>query len=191
MAVAILLVAFGSLAATTTLIVNGGLGFNRQSNGSFGASSLTGGNGMPSDELRKNRSGAAQDGNAFVVLNTNKSIGITPTVNGTGLIDQSFASSSRPNAGIRNQLDFGSGSLTGTVVAGVSGADWPLYTYRVNMRTLGNAVPSFSAAGPSDGSPGNIPVTAAVPEPETYAMLLTGLGLLAAIARRQNMTQAA
>ncbi|MBK9347554.1 MAG: PEP-CTERM sorting domain-containing protein [Burkholderiales bacterium] len=40
-----------------------------------------------------------------------------------------------------------------------------------------------SAGGASYG--GNIGVTA-VPEPETYAMLLAGLGLMGAIARRRN-----
>lgn len=36
----------------------------------------------------------------------------------------------------------------------------------------------------------NFQVTAAVPEPETYAMLLAGLGLVGAIARRRKTTQA-
>ncbi|MES2118141.1 MAG: FxDxF family PEP-CTERM protein [Pseudomonadota bacterium] len=42
-------------------------------------------------------------------------------------------------------------------------------------------------ASPNGGSySGNIAVAAAVPEPETYGMLLAGLGLLGLIARRRN-----
>jgi PEP-CTERM motif len=33
---------------------------------------------------------------------------------------------------------------------------------------------------------GHPPVTSAVPEPETYAMMLVGLGLMGAIVRRRN-----
>jgi hypothetical protein len=39
------------------------------------------------------------------------------------------------------------------------------------------------------GEQGSLTVTA-VPEPETYAMLLVGLGLMGAIARRRNQSQA-
>jgi hypothetical protein len=45
---------------------------------------------------------------------------------------------------------------------------------------------TFGAAGSYNGS---ISVTA-VPEPETFAMLLAGLGLMGAIARRRNKTAA-
>jgi hypothetical protein len=38
-------------------------------------------------------------------------------------------------------------------------------------------------AGTADGS---IPVAAPIPEPETYAMLLAGLGLLSLVARRRR-----
>ena len=64
--------------------------------------------------------------------------------------------------------------------------------YNVSLFLLGNGSGTntlkFKAAGTSDsygGSLDNISVTA-VPEPETSAMLLAGLGLLAAVARRRK-----
>ena len=48
---------------------------------------------------------------------------------------------------------------------------------------------SFSAQGTSDsygGSIDNISVTSAVPEPESYVMLLAGMGLIGAVARRRQ-----
>lgn len=48
----------------------------------------------------------------------------------------------------------------------------------------GNLAPTLASAAAASGQ--LLPVVAAVPEPETYAMLLAGLGLVGAIARRRQ-----
>jgi len=44
-----------------------------------------------------------------------------------------------------------------------------------------------AGVGSMGGYPTNLTITAAVPEPETYAMFLAGLGLMGAIARRRRL----
>ena len=66
----------------------------------------------------------------------------------------------------------------------------PVTNYSFNFTTAGGLQALvFSSVG-GDGYSGavldNVSVTAAVPEPETYAMLLAGLGLVGAIARRRK-----
>lgn len=61
-----------------------------------------------------------------------------------------------------------------------------------NGVALGDANALYFAAGPnleSDGIFGRINVAAAVPEPETYALLLAGLGMIGAVARRRKAQQ--
>ena len=68
----------------------------------------------------------------------------------------------------------------------------PLHTETFTFTTGasgGSSLLSFASVG-GDGYSGgvidNVSVTAAVPEPETYAMLAAGLGLLACVARRKG-----
>jgi|SRR5471030_277543 len=66
----------------------------------------------------------------------------------------------------------------------------PVTNYTFNFTTTGGLQAlTFSSVG-GDGWSGavldNVSVTAAVPEPETYAMMLAGLGLVGFIARRRK-----
>ncbi|MQA39363.1 PEP-CTERM sorting domain-containing protein [Rugamonas aquatica] len=66
----------------------------------------------------------------------------------------------------------------------------PVTNYTFNFTTTGGTQALvFSSVG-GDGYSGavldNVSVTAAVPEPETYAMMLAGLGLVGVIARRRK-----
>ena len=87
-----------------------------------------------------------------------------------------------------------SGVLQARVAFGASGTTAPLQTFD-NAAGLNNSTISqlsavgvngafLSADGQEIGSPGLI--AAAVPEPESYALMLAGLGLLAAVARKRS-----
>lgn len=85
--------------------------------------------------------------------------------------------------------------MSGTVLenaAGLqSGNDWMNYKGQVALNGATELI--FSGIGTSNsygGSLDNVAVTA-VPEPETYAMLLAGLGLIGTIARRRKASSAA
>jgi hypothetical protein len=57
---------------------------------------------------------------------------------------------------------------------------------------VGDVEHSYKSLGTTAdiGSPGFTSFAAAVPEPETYAMLLAGLGLMGAVARRKRSNTA-
>lgn len=125
---------------------------------------------------------------------------ITATVSLTGIGSYSFLTGTRT---------FDSNGFVGFSRAGNNGAD--LY----NVFNVGSAYDMASSIGPVSGNAhllqwSNSPVTtsggtlnfdsnstwgsfqavATVPEPETYAMLLAGLGLMGAVARRRKDKQA-
>jgi hypothetical protein len=88
----------------------------------------------------------------------------------------------------------GSGVLQANVSFGASDAISPFQTFDNAAGLNGAAIAALSVTGTNGafvaandlaeiGSPGSI---AAVPEPENYAMLLAGLGLIGAIARKRQ-----
>ncbi len=186
----------GAQAATNTnLVTNGSFEATVQNSGTWGTySSLPGWTGLPTVELRNNVSGGAQNGSNFVELDTNRNSGIAQTIFATGLVELSFYYSARPGTaagsndiGVSFGESFQSVVLDG-VAGGSSGNAWQKFTRVINLGNSGHAVLAFYALGKSDsygGSLDNISVTA-VPEPETYALLLAGLGVMGAIARRRN-----
>lgn len=183
-------------AQAQNLVVNGSFeqvsATNTQNSGSWGTySSIVGWTGTPNIEVRDSVAGTAQQGSNFVELDTNNNSGMFQTINGSGWHELSFWYSARMNvAAGSNGLGFNFGSLSGQVltnVAGVSSGNvWQQYTAQVLLN--GPTSLMFWATGKSDGLGGsldNVSVTA-VPEPESYAMMLAGLALMGTIARRRK-----
>jgi hypothetical protein len=182
-----------SAHAATNLVVNGSFEANAQPNGTWNIySNLVGWTGAPNIELRNNVAGVAQDGLNFVELDTYNNSTMSQTIFGTGLVNFSFWYSARPGvAAGSNDIGFSLAGLSGTVLQAVAGGpahNWQQYSAVVDLGNSGSALLSFSALGTSNslgGSIDNVSITA-VPEAETYAMLLAGLGLVGAIARRRQ-----
>lgn len=72
-----------------------------------------------------------------------------------------------------------------------SGAAWETYSLSFTATTSANYILSFANAGGDNIGIvlDNVSVSA-VPEPETYAMMLAGLGLMGAVVRRRKAKQA-
>jgi hypothetical protein len=194
------LMAAPSLAlASGDLIVNGSFEATAQANGSWSIYqnilgwSTVQGSGI---EVRNNVEGTAFDGRKFIELDGNRHTGNTTmaqtisTQNGQ-LYDLRFFYSARPN--------FTNVASNGIVVAwnGVdlqelTGAGTNQHNWlAVNRQVLGtgNDVLTFRATGMNDsygGSLDNVSLTAAVPEPGTYALMVAGLLAVGFIARRRK-----
>jgi hypothetical protein len=158
-------------------------------------------------ELRNNLFGAAQSGNYFVELDTTKNSSISQKVNITsaGSYLLSFWYAARPDNGNMpagtDQIAWGFGNgedASGTVLKSykkVGATTWTQFSQVFTFEKAGKVELAFSAKGASDsfgGSLDNVSLTniTPVPEPESYAMLIAGLGLMAAIARRRKQRNA-
>jgi MYXO-CTERM domain-containing protein len=190
------LLAFGAQAAN--LVTNGSFESNAQANGTWAIySNLVGWTGQSNKiELRNNAVGTAQNGSNFVELDVAKNSGMFQDIIGTGLVNLSFFYAARPQTGMTNGLGFSFGAVTGSLLATAVNAtsthNWLQYTLNnFQLNASGTTRLSFFATGKSDGLGGsldNVSVTAVspVPEVETYAMLLAGLGLLGVASRRRR-----
>ena len=191
------LLAFGAQAAN--LVTNGSFESNAQAQAPgdwLNFSNLEGWTGGTSGiELRNNVAGTAQNGSHFVELDTTRNSSMYQDISGTGLVNLSFFYAARPDTtAVTNGLKFEFGTFTGilTGVAGGSTHNWLQYTLsNFLLNASGTTRLSFFATGTSEGlgtSLDNVSVTAVspVPEVETYAMLLAGLGLIGAASRRRR-----
>lgn len=170
---------------------------NSQNPGSWGIyNSIIGWNGTPNIEVRDSVAGNAQQGSNYVELDTTNNSGMFQTIAaGSGWYELSFWYSARASvASGSNGLGFTFGSLSGQVLANTAGVPsgnvWQQYTGLVLLN--GPTSLMFYATGKSDslgGSLDNVSVTA-VPEPESYAMMLAGLALMGTIARRRKIKAA-
>ena len=158
-------------------------------------SSIIGWTGGPAGiEVRDNVAGTAQNGSNYVELDTSRNSSMYQDITGYGLYNLSFWFSAREGvAAGSNGLGFTFGGLSGQVLTTTAGAPvgtgnvWQQYTGLVRLN--GTETLLFYASGRSDsvgGSLDNVSVTTAVPEPESYALMLAGLGLMGAIARRRK-----
>jgi hypothetical protein len=182
------------LASAADLVTNGSFEADAQANGSWAIyNSLTGWMG-PGIELRDNVAGTAFDGSNFVELDSNKNSSMSQTLTGiAGQYVLSFWYSARPNtAPGTNGLSFSlDGSTLGSVLVGVGNSSsthsWQQYSTLVDFD--GSAALTFSAIELGDsygGSLDKVSFTAAVPEPQTYALMLAGLGAMGLIMSRRN-----
>ena len=187
------LLATGAAHASTELLTNGSFEANLQGNGSWNIySSLTGWTGGAYGiELRNSVVGNAPDGVNFVELDTTNNSSMYQNV--STVLGQhytlTFQFQDRPGVATSSQgLEvYWGNSLVGTVNNSLGG-NWQTVSYALtgtgNIEAL-----TFKAIGSNDSlgtSLDAVSLTAAVPEPETYAMLLAGLGLVGFAARRRK-----
>ncbi|RZT10158.1 PEP-CTERM protein-sorting domain-containing protein [Duganella sp. CF402] len=187
------LLATGAAHASSELLINGSFEADTQGYNSWNIySTLTGWTGVGAGiELRNNVVGVAPDGLNFVELDTTANSAMYQNV--STALNQSytltFQFQDRPGVSTSSQgleISWG-GNVVGTV-NNSAGGNWQTVSYTLlgtgNIEAL-----SFRAIGTSDSlgtSLDNVSLTAAVPEPETYAMLLAGLGLVGFAARRRK-----
>ena len=146
----------------------------------------------------------AQDGSKYVELDSHAGNGglTTPGINTNSVMFQDIATTvggkydisfwymPRPNvSAASNQINYSFGSSTGNIST-VSNLQktWEQVTFNFTATSALTKL-SFQADGTADTVGGfidNVSVMQAVPEPESYAMLLAGLGLMGTIARRRK-----
>ncbi len=196
---AAVLIAVPSLShAATNLVTNGSFEDPLQTSNTWSIPVVPGWTVFsgPGIEIRNNVAGAAQDGSNFVELDSNNNTVMFQTITTVAgqYYDLSFWYSPRESVSLESNpinVSWDGGTVTTVTATGIgnSGNVWTHYGFSVQA-TAASTVLQFSAVGTNDsygGSLDNVSVSA-VPEPETYAMFLAGLGLMGFMARRRSKT---
>lgn len=144
-------------------------------------------------EIRNNVAGTAADGVRFAELDTTGNSWIFQTIHTDPFQTLELSFSYAPRAGVASnsngiQVFWNTLSLGAITGNGSNGSSWFDLVYDVQADASGFGVLKFAAIGNSDrlgGSLDNIAVSV-VPEPGSAAMLLAGLGILAAVSRRRR-----
>lgn len=184
------------LAAASNLVANGSFESDAMAGGSWSTfQNLSGWTGGPAGiELRNNVAGAAFDGVNFVELDTAQNSSMFQDIGTTQgqAYTLSFAYSAREGiAGSSNGIEVlwnglsqGVFTQAGAPVGHVWGVVSLALTGALQTSTL-----TFRAVGTSDsfgGSLDAVSLVSAVPEPQTWALVLGGLGAIGFIARRRR-----
>ncbi|HEX5377910.1 MAG TPA: PEPxxWA-CTERM sorting domain-containing protein [Phenylobacterium sp.] len=135
---------------------------------------------------------AATGGNKFVELDTNRNSSMSRNI-GAGTFDLSFLYSPRPGvASNSNGIEVWIGQTLLGSYSGVGGGDTNWSTKNIHFATAGGPL-TFVATGRSDSLGGyldNIKLVSGVPEPSTWAMMITGFGLMGVTLRRRRLVPA-
>lgn len=143
----------------------------------------------------------AADGQQYLELNTDRLTSITQNVDTSGLATYtlSFAYAGRPDTanGATSSMNvyWGGQLLNASPLIGQVNNSWSVFTLTGLHAAGASTALTFESLGPvSSPTYGsyldNVSVTAAVPEPETYAMMLLGMGIVGFVARRKKNAQA-
>lgn len=153
----------GSNLSLTTQLVNSISGFEPYIHANNNITALGTAGATSNHDLVANGASTATGGAAFA---ESAAYGTAGRVNGAGYV---------ATTGLDQSM---------TVVQLLSGAN---NTARITTETLGNSEGNFSFGLTSAGVLSfNVPVVTAVPEADSYAMLLAGLGVLGLVARRRK-----
>lgn len=199
----------GAAHAATELVVNGSFEANQISSPWAPLSSVTGwsssAGGASAFEIQRGATQGglsgfnplAANGTQYLELNTDRltSVSQSLSTSTSGLYSLSFAYSGRPDtaghATSSMNVYWGATLLTPSPLIGNTGGSWQTFTLN-NLHASGALTNlRFESVGPlSSPTYGsyldNVSVMAAVPEAESYAMMLLGLGLLGFVLRRKQ-----